>query len=85
MVEIDSREKLAISNPMFLRIRQAALDKAFAEIRNKRFNLDESRSQGWISEEEYQQGLKEATVYLKTRELEASDKYIDTTFLVGIK
>jgi hypothetical protein len=42
---------------MFLRIRQAALDKAFSEIRNKRFNLDESRSQGWITEEEYQQNL----------------------------
>ena len=57
MVKIDGRETLSNSNPMFLRIRQAALDKAFSEIRNKRFNLDESRSQGWITEEEYQQSL----------------------------
>ena len=38
-----------------------------------------------ISEEEYQKGLEEATVYLKERELEASDKYADITLLVGIK
>ncbi|MDF1540485.1 MAG: hypothetical protein P1Q69_16435 [Candidatus Thorarchaeota archaeon] len=57
MVEIDRRENNAGYNPRFLKIRQAALEKAFAEIRTKRFDLNESRSQGWISENEYQQNL----------------------------
>ncbi len=56
-MEMNRRENNAGHNPMFMRIRKAALDKAFIEIRSKRFELDESRSQGWISEEEYQQNL----------------------------
>ncbi|MFW9955438.1 MAG: hypothetical protein ACFFD3_12865 [Candidatus Thorarchaeota archaeon] len=57
MVESDQREASNHSNPMLLKLRYAALDKAFSEIRNKRFRLDESKTHGWISEEEYQQGL----------------------------
>lgn len=57
MVEVNRRENLTIGNPMLLRIRQAALDKAFSQMRDKRFNLDEARSNGWITEDEYQQSL----------------------------
>ncbi len=57
MVEIDYREHSTMQNPTLLRIRHAALDKAFTQIRDRRFDLDESRSNGWISEEEYQQKL----------------------------
>jgi len=57
LVEINRRENTAGYNPMFLKIRQAALDKAFTDIRSKRFELDESRSHGWISEDEYQKNL----------------------------
>jgi ubiquinone/menaquinone biosynthesis C-methylase UbiE len=38
-----------------------------------------------ISEEEYQKGLEKATAYLKERELEASEKQAEITFLVAIK
>jgi hypothetical protein len=75
LVEIDSRESLSNSNPMFLRIRQAALDKAFAEVRNKRFNLDESRSHGWITEEEYQQSL--IKLILEGNEIKTQQKAIE--------
>ena len=57
MAETDNREISSSSNPMFLKIRQAALDKAFSEVRTKRFHLDESRSNNWITEENYQQSL----------------------------
>ena len=42
---------------MFLKIRIAALDKAFSEVQSKRFHLDESRSHDWITKENYQQSL----------------------------
>lgn len=77
MVEIDRRENNAGSNPMFLRIRQAALDKAFTEIRSKRFDLDESRSHGWISEEEYQKGLLQLIIEgneIKSQQKEISEQ-----------
>jgi ubiquinone/menaquinone biosynthesis C-methylase UbiE len=38
-----------------------------------------------ISEKDYQGGLREATAYLKSHELEASDKYAEITLLSGIK
>lgn len=57
MVEVNRRESSTIGNPMLLRIRQAALDKAFSQMRDKRFNLDEARSNGRITEDEYQQSL----------------------------
>ena len=57
LVEIDRRENTVGSNPMFLKIRQAALDKAFTDIRSRRLELDESRRHGWISEDEYQKNL----------------------------
>ncbi len=57
MVDVDRRENSTIGNPMLLRIRQAALDKAFSQMRDKRFNLDEAHSNGWITEDEYQQSL----------------------------
>lgn len=57
MVEVNRRENSTIGNPMLLRIRQAALDKAFSQMRDKRFNLDEARGNGWITEDEYQQSL----------------------------
>ncbi|MFW9848538.1 MAG: hypothetical protein ACFFF4_05325 [Candidatus Thorarchaeota archaeon] len=75
MVEYDSREKFTISNPMFLKIRQAALDKAFTEVRNKRFHLDESRSKGRISEEEYQQNLLK--LILEGNEIKNQQKIIE--------
>ena len=77
MVEIDRRENNAGSNPMFLKIRQAALDKAFTDIRTKRFDLDESRSQGWISEDKYQQNLVKLIVEgndIKNQQKEIAEK-----------
>ncbi len=54
---MNGSESAAGTNPMLLKIRHAALNKAFTQIREKRFNLDESRTNGWISEEEYQKEL----------------------------
>jgi len=75
LVEYDSREKFANSSPMLLKIRQAALDKAFTEVRNKRFYLDESRSKGRISEEEYQQNLLK--LILEGNEIKNQQKIIE--------
>lgn len=57
MVEVVGREHSTMQNPMLLRIRHAALDRAFTQMRDRRFNLDESRNNGWISEDEYQSQL----------------------------
>ena len=57
MVEVNRREELSSENPMFLKIRYAALGKAFTEIRNKRFSLDEELNKGRISQEAYQKNL----------------------------
>ena len=42
---------------MLLKLRSAALGKAFSEIRNKRIKLDEGVSKGWISNTDYQQSI----------------------------
>ena len=75
MVEIDRREQSTIQNPALLRIRYAALDKAFTQIRDKRFNLDESRSNGWISEEDYQSQL--VSLIIEGNEIRIEQKEIE--------
>ena len=45
------------ANITLMRIRHAALEKAFIDIRRKRFELDEKRARGHISETLYQKLL----------------------------
>ncbi|MFW9933751.1 MAG: hypothetical protein ACFFDR_14015 [Candidatus Thorarchaeota archaeon] len=76
MVEIDSREHSTMQNPMLLRIRQAALDKAFMQIRDRRFELDENRTRGRISEDEYQRRLVQ--LILEGNEIRVEQKEIES-------
>ncbi|MHA1576917.1 MAG: hypothetical protein ACTSU3_06115 [Candidatus Thorarchaeota archaeon] len=57
MTNVLDREKVESVNPMLLRIRNAALDKAFGEIRNHRFKLDDELNRGHITNDEYQKGI----------------------------
>ncbi len=76
MVEVDRREHSTLQNPMFLRIRHAALDKAFSQVRDRRFELDESRTRGRISEDEYQKQLVQ--LILQGNEIRTEQKEIET-------
>ncbi|MHA1480620.1 MAG: hypothetical protein ACTSQZ_04265 [Candidatus Thorarchaeota archaeon] len=57
MINTADREKVKSMSPMLLKIRNAALDKAFGEIRNRRFKLDDELNRGHISNDEYQKGI----------------------------
>ncbi len=62
---------------MFLKIRHAALEKAFTEIRHKRIDLDEKLSNGWISKEEYQKDLTKLIIEgndIRTKKSEIEEK-----------
>lgn len=57
MINSTDREQVKSMNPMLLKIRNAALTKAFGEIRNRRFKLDDELNRGHISDDEYQKGI----------------------------
>ena len=54
---VNTRDDTNINSPVLLKIRLAALGKAFNDIRRKRLDLDFSKDRGYISEEEYQSSL----------------------------
>lgn len=66
---------LQSKNPMLLKLRSAALDKAFSEIRNKRFKLDEEVTKGWINNTDYQQSI--LNLILESKEIQNERKEID--------
>ena len=57
MINSTDREQVKSMNPMLLKIRNAALNKAFGEIRNRRFKLDDELNRGHISDDEYQKSI----------------------------
>jgi hypothetical protein len=54
---INSGNSSDLNSPTFLKIRLAALGKAFNDIRRKRLDLDFNKDKGHISEAEYQSSL----------------------------
>ena len=56
-MSINTRNSSDLNSPVFVKIRLAALGKAFNEIRRKRLDLDFSKDKGHISEVEYQSSL----------------------------
>jgi hypothetical protein len=57
LISNDIREDQDQTSPIFLRIRQSALEKAFNQIRFKRLELDEKKAKGWIMESDYNNNI----------------------------
>jgi hypothetical protein len=57
LISNETREDQGQNSPIFLRIRQSALEKAFNQIRHKRLELDEKKAKGWITESDYKNNI----------------------------
>jgi hypothetical protein len=57
LISNETREDQGQNSPIFLRIRQSALEKAFNQIRYKRLELDEKKAKGWITESDYKNNI----------------------------
>ncbi|MHA1636589.1 MAG: hypothetical protein ACTSUB_01105 [Candidatus Thorarchaeota archaeon] len=75
MSNVATSKGLQSKNPMLLKLRSAALERAFSEIRNKRIKLDEKVSKGWISNSDYQQSI--VNLILESKGIQDEKKEID--------